>query len=304
MISKTFGIAGMIALASFALSSAAGATCSNASLNGTYGFLHGGINSNGTPTSAAVSQLTFDSTTGSFTGETTASHDGVITTFSFTGIYAVASNCTGTGTPTGGNRFSFVVTSTGFLAVEPFNHTTGVTSEGFAVKQGSPTCTNAGVKGRFGFEATGVYLAGAPVTGPVTFIGELKLSVNASGDGVISGHVAGSEDGTILTFAEDPVTGSYSVAADCTGTATITPEGKSALNFSFVVVDCGKEMLAIETDADTVVSGTLVKGSDDSDELEATSVRREQEFAQILQSQKFDELLLAFSKDNTSVIRR
>jgi len=38
MISKTFRIARMIVLASFALSSAAGAaTCSNASLSGTYG---------------------------------------------------------------------------------------------------------------------------------------------------------------------------------------------------------------------------------------------------------------------------
>jgi len=104
----------------------------------------------------------------------------------------------------------------------------GVTADGFGVKQGSPTCTNAGVKGSFVFEATGVFVAGAPVTGPVAFIGELKLSVNTSGDGVISGHFAGSEDGTIFTFAEEPVTGSYTVATDCTGTATITPKGKSA----------------------------------------------------------------------------
>ena len=98
MISKTFRIARMIVLASFALSSAAwAATCSNASLSGTYGFLHGGTDSNGTPATAAVSQITFDSTTGTFTGETTASHDGVITTESLTGTYAVASNCTGTG---------------------------------------------------------------------------------------------------------------------------------------------------------------------------------------------------------------
>lgn len=150
MISKTFRIARMIVLASFALSPAAwAATCSNASLSGTYGFLHDGTDSNGTPFTAAVSQITFDSSTGTFTGETKASHDGVITTFSFTGTYRVASNCTGTGKPTGGNPFSFVVTSTGFLAIHLF-------SEGFAVKQGSPTCTNAGVKGRFGFAATGV----------------------------------------------------------------------------------------------------------------------------------------------------
>jgi hypothetical protein len=32
------------------------------------------------------------------------------------------------------------------------------------------------------------------------------------------------------------------------------------MHFSFVVVDRGKEMLAIETDPNTIVSGTLVKG--------------------------------------------
>ena len=63
MISKTFGIARMIVLASFALSSAFGATCSNASLSGTYGWLHGGTASDGTPV-IGVSQVTFDSTTG------------------------------------------------------------------------------------------------------------------------------------------------------------------------------------------------------------------------------------------------
>jgi hypothetical protein len=129
------------------------------------------------------------------------------------------------------------------------------------VKQGSPTCTNAGVKGSFGFETTGVFLAGAPAIGPVAFIGELKLTVSPSGEGVISGHVAASEDGTFLTFAEEPVTDSYRVDRDCRGTATITPKERSEMHFSFVVVDCGKEMVAIETDADTVVSGTLVKGN-------------------------------------------
>ena len=136
-----------------------------------------------------------------------------------------------------------------------------MTVDGFGVKQGSPTCTNAGVKGSFGFEATGVFLAGAPVTGPVALIGELKLSVNASGEGLIRGQVAGSEDGTTLTFAEEPVTGSYSVGTDCRGWATIKPKGLSDMHFSLVVVDGGKEMLAIETDADTVVSGTLAKGN-------------------------------------------
>jgi len=250
MISKTFRIARMIVLSIFALSSAVwAATCSNASLSGTYGFLHDGTDSNGAPATAAVTQITFDSTTGTFTGEQTASHDGVIATESVTGMYTVASNCTGTGTPAGGSPFSIVVTSTGFLALHLF-------AEGFAVKQGSPTCTNAGVKGSFGFETTGVFLAEAPAPA-VAFIGELRLTVSASGDGVISGHVAVSEDGTFLTIAEEPVTGSYRVGTDCRGRATITPKGLSEMHFSLVVVDGGNEMLAVETDADTVVSGTL-----------------------------------------------
>jgi hypothetical protein len=112
-----------------------------------------------------------------------------------------------------------VVTSTGFLSL---NQRKGVTSEGPGVKQGFPTCTNAGVKGNFGLEARGVHDTGAPVTRPVAFIGELKLS----GDGVISGHMAGSEDGTIFNLKEEPVTGTYSVNSDCRGWATITPKGR------------------------------------------------------------------------------
>ena len=249
MNSKTLSIAPLIVLASFALSSAAGAaTCSNASLSGTYGFLHDGTDSNGTPATAAVSQITFDSTTGTFTGETTASHDGVIATDSLSGTYEVDSNCSGTGTPAGGSSFSIVVTPTGFLALHLF-------SEGFAVQQGSPICTNVGVTGSFGFETTGAFLA----TGAVSFIGELQLTVNPSGDGVVSGQVASSEDGTFLTF--EPVTGSYRVDSDCRGWATVKAKGLPEMRFHLVVVDGGKEMLAIETDANTVVSGTLVKGN-------------------------------------------
>jgi hypothetical protein len=241
----------MIVLATFALGSTAGATCSNASLSGTYGFVHLGTDSSGTPATAAVTQITFDSTTGTFTGENTASHDGVIVTDPVTGTYLIASNCTGTGTPAGDSPFSIVVTSTGFLAAH-------LLSEGFAVKQGSPTCTNAGVKGSFGFETTGVFLAGA-AAGAVAFIGELKLTVNSLGEGVISGQVASSEGGTFL--AEEPVTGSYWITPECRGGATITPTGQPEMHFRFVVADGGNEMLAIETDPQTVVSGSLVKGN-------------------------------------------
>lgn len=253
MISKTFRIVITIVLTGVALSSVAGATCSNASLSGTYGFLHDGTDSTGAPTSAAVSQLTFDPTTGTFAGENTASHAGVIATNPITGTYTIDKNCTGTGIPAGANPFSIVVMSTGFLAVHTF-------SEGYAVKQGSPACTDAGVTGSYGFETTGIYLAGAPATGAAVFIGELKFTLNASGGGVINGRIAGAVDATALSFADEPVTGYYRMGAECRGTATIKPMGQPEMHFSLVIVDSGKQILAIETDADTVVSGTLQKG--------------------------------------------
>ena len=228
-------------------------------LSGTYGWLHGGTASDGTPVTS-VSQITFDPTTGTYTGEDIGSHDGVITTESVSATYAVYSNCTGTATVKVdgqlAGKIAFVVTSTGFLSL---NLTPGGqrTLAGPGVQQGSPTCTNAGVEGSFGFQATGVFVAGAPVTGPVAFIGELKLSVDASGDGVIRGRMAGSEDGTLFTFAEERVTGHYGIGTDCRGWATIAPKGLSEMHFRLVVVDGGKQLLAIETDADTVVSGTL-----------------------------------------------
>jgi hypothetical protein len=84
MISKTFRIARMLVLASFALSSAAwAASCSNASLSGTYGSSGEGTNSDGQP-EANLFQFKFDPSIGKFTGtdETGASvfsrdHNGI-----------------------------------------------------------------------------------------------------------------------------------------------------------------------------------------------------------------------------------
>ena len=249
MIPKKLRINAAIVLACFALGSAAWATCSDTSVSGIYGSLGEGTNSAG-QADANLFQFKLDPSTGTFTGTDQ-------TGASVSGTYQVAPNCTITGTTTkdgSTHPFSAVVTSAGLQSA---SGNPGTTNGGFWVAQGSPTCTTAGVKGRFGLAARGTFLAGAPFTGPVILIGELVLSVSDSGDGVISGRIAGSEDGTILTFAEEPVTGSYSVDGNCKGTFTITPKGEPALNFSLVVVDFGKEMLAIETDTNTAVTATL-----------------------------------------------
>jgi hypothetical protein len=271
MISKMFRIASIFILAALALSSTVGAApCSIASLSGNYGLLTSGTSIAGTPVTSLI-HFTFDPTTATFTSLETSSHDGVLIITPHKGTYEVAPDCTARTTIKAAGEtlhVAFVVTSTGFFNL---NESTGATIEGFGVKQGDRACSNDSVKGNFGFEATGSFAPGAPFTGPAAFVGELKLGVDDSGDGVLSGHVTASEDGTIFTFADEPVTGAYSVNSDCTGTATITPKGQPTLNFDFVVVDCGKQILALETDANTVVSGTLIKDTDDRHDEDAAN---------------------------------
>jgi hypothetical protein len=52
------------------------------------------------------------------------------------------------------------------------------------------------------------------------------------------------------------VTGSYTEKSDCLGTAQVTPKGSAAMNFNTVEVNGGKELLLIETDSGTFLSGT------------------------------------------------
>jgi hypothetical protein len=68
---------------------------------------------------------------------------------------------------------------------------------------------------------------------------------NITGDEVLSGQLPVTEDGTILTFAREPVTGSYAIGKDCGGRATVRPKRRAAMHFSLLATDSGKEMLAI-----------------------------------------------------------
>ena len=76
-----------------------------------------------------------------------------------------------------------------------------------------------------------------------------------NGTGSISGTLTLSLDGTIHSSVS--VTGSYKINSNCTGTAIITPTGLSTMNFNLVVVNDGKGIMAIETDNNTIVTGTF-----------------------------------------------
>ncbi|MGA2357041.1 MAG: hypothetical protein ABSG02_21305 [Terriglobales bacterium] len=231
----------LIASGSFA------ATCTNASLKGVYGSVGSGLNGSGEP-AAGVSQITSDGN-GNLTGTTTKSVDGTIGTFSTTGTYSIAKNCTGTGTLTNQDdqsENSNIILNNGnkgaFMIQTDPNHT--VSSVAYA--QGTATCTNLGVKHTYSFEATGFYTS----VGQIAAAGQFVLN----GAGKLTGTATFSLDGSISTL---PVTGTYQINSNCTGTLTFTPQGESAVNLGVVIVNGGKEMMFIETDANTILSGTL-----------------------------------------------
>jgi hypothetical protein len=82
-------------------------------------------------------------------------------------------------------------------------------------------------------------------------VGQLALN----GTGSLKGTITISANGSI--FPSLPVTGSYQINSTCTGTATFTPQGQSPINISIVIVNADKELMFIETDNNTIVTGSL-----------------------------------------------
>ena len=228
--------------------SLAHATCSNANIKGTYGILSTGLNGSLQPASS-VDQITVDGL-GHVSGTSTKSIDGTIVTYAITGSYNIATNCNGTaifnnqsGQTEHDNIYLNDANAGAFLIQTDKSHVQSST----AVAQGAATCTNLGVKNPYSFEETGTVIG----TGQVAAAGRLTLN----GTGSISGTLTLSLDGTIHSSVS--VTGSYKINSNCTGTAIITPTGLSTMNFNLVVVNAGKGIMAIETDNNTIVTGTF-----------------------------------------------
>jgi hypothetical protein len=246
MISRILHKGLLMVTAVLALGLGAWGQCSDANLTGKYGFSGGGLDKHGTPISF-VGYINANGK-GTYAGTETASIDGtVFTNVPLTGTYSIKSDCTGSGTSklkgqstTG--HFTLVVVSgknLQILSTDAPNVQTGTVQA-----QGKATCTLAGLKGNYGIEASGVFIG----VGAVAFDGLFSLD----GTGKVSGTESGSIAGTIFTGKS--VSGTYTVASNCTGTMTVTVLGQTE-HSSFVVTNSGKGLLLVETDATTVVSG-------------------------------------------------
>jgi len=223
------------------------AVCSNATLKGVYGFIFSGLGGDGTPR-AIVGQGTADDK-GNLSGTATKSKDGTIVTVTSTGTYSVAKNCTGSATFTdqdGETRDVNFVFDEGNKGWQAIQTDIGRVISGFGLAEGAAVCGENGKKQTFAANLRGSVID----VGQVAYVEQVILD----GKGNVSGNGTFSLAGAIYTV---PIAGTYTENADCTGSAQITPQGYSTLNFNFVVVNVGKEILLIETDTNTIVSGTM-----------------------------------------------
>jgi hypothetical protein len=223
----------------------ASAVCSNASFMGSYGSLeYGGNGQYG----VTLTHFLADGN-GHVSGTVTNSIGGIITTSAFTGTYSVSAKCTGSynvNFPSSTESGYFVIDHAK-KGLEILRTDNGFTKSGWALAQGMAPCGLTGRK-----QTLAANLAGSGGVHPVASVGQITLS----GTGKLSGSATISIGGTIATF---PVTGSYTVNADCTGTAQITLTGLSTSNYNVVAVNSSNEILMIETDNDTIVSGVIAQ---------------------------------------------
>lgn len=215
------------------------ADCSDATLNGAYGFSMSG-SFNGTP-AVLVGQFVFDGK-GHVTLAFTTSENGNITYQPpFFTVYRVAANCTGNVSGT----FDFVVDNNNKGLQMVFTGSPAVYS-GYGVAQDAANCSSNQRTRTFAANLSGTVVG----TGDVAIVGPLNIDGN--------GNITGSGTGYLLTGVwSGSITGTYTRNSNCTGTVQITPQGLSMMKFNTVEVNNGKELLLIETDNRSLVTGTF-----------------------------------------------
>ena len=227
-----------------------GSGCNNSSLNGTYFYMLAGslaINGQVAPY-AELGKLIADGK-GSVVGQSKASTSGSLASYTLNGTYSVQSNCAGTltlivnssKTP---ESLTFQIVDGGISAVVAFSSSGGVIV-GRAYRA-SGQCGTGSLAGSFGYLLSGVTsYAGSSYmysdAGQVVSTGQGQMTVAS---------VANIGSGATQTSG----TGSYFIVNDCSGTAQVTNQNGIA-NYDIAVV-AGGNVLFLETDSGTTVSGT------------------------------------------------
>jgi len=119
--------------------------------------------------------------------------------------------------------------------------------------QDEPTCSNASLKGSFGFT----------ISGNNNFFGPFAFSGRFAADGkgnITSGSGTESIAGDVVSGV--PFIGTYTISPDCTGHAIITfvrSDNQQQAGLDFTMVNDGKGIMFMSSDEQTTETGTAQK---------------------------------------------
>lgn len=221
-----------------AQTSIGGGTCSSASVNGIYAVSITGrqVNSSGAFTSVfqAGGTATFDGLSKVTIALTADTNQAVATQLTWSGTYSMQANCVGVVNITTGGSATFTIelysvlggTAPNFVLVGN-DATYSYTGNGNT--QPAAGCAAAPLSGVYTFNATGFVLNGTSVggvqdgAGLLQFDGQGHLTVN------VTLYVTGAATTTLT------LTGSYSLASNCLGSATLTDSSSNSYVMSLSV---------------------------------------------------------------------
>jgi hypothetical protein len=114
-------------------------------------------------------------------------------------------------------------------------------------------CSNATLKGNYGFIITGTSPSGPPPAPLQQIIGVSIAHFDGAGNFTQTDNLHGSITG--FAAPDRPGTGTYSIKEDCTGVEMLFNPGQPPLELRFVVVDKGKEVrVAVMSPATVMVT--------------------------------------------------
>ena|SRR5882724_5263069 len=109
-------------------------------------------------------------------------------------------------------------------------------------------CTNASLNGAYGYSQSGFFYS---QNGLGLFGATGRFA--ADGNGALTGADTLSVDGSVVRGRK--YTGTYSIASDCSGSIVLQTSAGTT-NFDVVLNNNGQEVNLVETDANTIITGT------------------------------------------------
>jgi hypothetical protein len=238
-------------------------SCSNASLSGTYFYLENGTaveGSTSSPAPYAQFGKVISAGNGNLSGQGTENASDIPSQLSFTATYAVNADCsgmmTGTNTRQGGGSTGLWTSAVQLVhggqevLVATMDSEMVVTGRAYrAAAEGPSQCGNASLAGNYGWLGWNPRLAGA------------EGGAYPLGQDYVGGFVFDGEGGLSYTGTANPAVvglggqGTYSIAGDCSGTATFTIPGDT-IHFLLGIVE-GGDVLFLENDPASFGFGIL-----------------------------------------------